>query len=79
MIVSAMKSLLSKHAADMMLTDAEVDKVEAATGMLTLKHGELANIGMAAMTMAHKEKDAETVRQAHQGQKSECASRTLAA
>ncbi|MBF5008665.1 copper-binding protein [Burkholderia pseudomultivorans] len=51
------------------LTDAEVKKVDAATGMVTLKHGEFANIGMAAMTMAYKAKDAAMVKQAHEGDK----------
>ncbi|WP_407973357.1 copper-binding protein (plasmid) [Burkholderia pyrrocinia] len=51
------------------LTDAEVKNVDAATGMITLKHGEFANIGMAAMTMAYKAKDAAMVKQAHEGDK----------
>ncbi|EKS72743.1 copper-binding protein [Caballeronia sp. Lep1P3] len=51
------------------LTDAEVKKVDASTGMITLKHGEFANIGMAAMTMAYKAKDAAMVKQAHEGDK----------
>jgi Cu/Ag efflux protein CusF len=51
------------------LTDAEVKKVDAATGMITLKHGEFANIGMAAMTMAYKAKDAAMLKQTHEGDK----------
>ncbi|MDR5880537.1 copper-binding protein [Caballeronia sp. LZ032] len=59
-------SVSSSNAA---LTDAEVKKVDASTGMITLKHGEFANIGVAAMTMAYKAKDAAMVKQAHEGDK----------
>lgn len=39
---------------DRALTDAVVKQVDASTGMVTLQHGALANIGMPAMTMAYK-------------------------
>lgn len=65
----SMKPSASKKASESALTDAEVMKVDAATGMVTLKHGEFANIGMAAMTMAYKAKDSAMVKQAHQGDK----------
>ncbi|TCW85609.1 RND transporter MFP subunit [Burkholderia sp. SRS-46] len=51
------------------LTDAEVRKVDTATGMITLKHGALDNVGMPAMTMAFKAKDAAMVRQVKEGDK----------
>jgi Cu/Ag efflux protein CusF len=51
------------------LTDAEVRKVDAATGMVTLKHGALENVGMPPMTMAFKAKDAAMVKQVHEGDK----------
>jgi Cu(I)/Ag(I) efflux system protein CusF len=51
------------------LTDAVVKKVDPATGMVTLQHGELKNIGMSAMTMAYKAKDASMVKQAREGEK----------
>ena len=51
------------------LTDAVVKKVDPATGMVTLQHGELRNIGMSAMTMAYKAKDASMVKQAKEGEK----------
>ncbi|BCG02376.1 hypothetical protein PPGU19_069440 (plasmid) [Paraburkholderia sp. PGU19] len=51
------------------LTDAEVKKVDAETGMVTLKHGALENVGMPAMTMAFKAKDAAMVKQVHEGDK----------
>ena len=51
------------------LTDAEVKKVDAASGMVTLKHGALENVGMPPMTMAFKAKDAVMVKQVHEGDK----------
>lgn len=51
------------------LTDAEVKKVDAATGMVTLKHGALENVGMPPMTMAFKAKDATMVKQVKEGDK----------
>lgn len=59
----------SMKAASNMLTDAEVKKVDAATGMVTLKHGALENVGMPPMTMAYKAKDAAMVKQVHEGDK----------
>jgi Cu(I)/Ag(I) efflux system periplasmic protein CusF len=51
------------------LTEAEVRRVDAATGMITLKHGAFANIGMAPMTMAYKAKDAAMLGQVRAGDK----------
>ncbi|MDN7178310.1 copper-binding protein [Caballeronia sp. SEWSISQ10-4 2] len=51
------------------LTDAEIRKVDPASGMVTLKHGALENVGMPAMTMAFKARDAAMLKQAHQGDK----------
>ncbi|AJK49962.1 copper-binding protein [Burkholderia plantarii] len=51
------------------LADAVVRKVDPATGMVTLKHGALANIGMPAMTMAYKAGDAAMAKQVHAGDK----------
>jgi len=51
------------------LTDAEVKKVDAATGMVTLKHAALENVGMPPMTMAFKAKDAALLKQVHEGDK----------
>ncbi|WP_322050448.1 copper-binding protein [Paraburkholderia bannensis] len=64
-----MKPSSSKPVSDTALSNAEVVKVDAASGMVTLKHGELANIGMPAMTMAYKAKDAAMVLGAHPGEK----------
>ncbi|HDR9178521.1 copper-binding protein [Burkholderia vietnamiensis] len=51
------------------LTDAEVKKVDVATGMVTLKHGALENVDMPPMTMAFKAKDAAMVKQIKEGDK----------
>ena len=51
------------------LTDAEVKKVDAASGKITLKHGALENVVMPAMTMAFKAKDAAMLAHAHAGDK----------
>jgi Cu/Ag efflux protein CusF len=39
-------------------TDGEIKKVDKASGKLTIKHGELKNMGMGAMTMVFRVKDA---------------------
>jgi len=57
----------ASNAAD--LSDATVEKVDSASGMITLKHAALANIHMPAMTMAYKAKDAQMVKQAIVGEK----------
>jgi Cu/Ag efflux protein CusF len=54
---------------DPALTDAVIRKVDPSTGMVTLQHGELKNIDMAAMTMAYKAKDASMVKKAREGEK----------
>ena len=40
------------------LTDADLKKVDPAIGMVTLKHGALANVDMPVITMTFKAKDA---------------------
>ncbi|MBQ5946080.1 copper-binding protein [Massilia sp. ST3] len=40
------------------LADAEVKKVDKEAGKITLRHGELKNLGMAPMTMVFRVKDA---------------------
>jgi Cu/Ag efflux protein CusF len=39
------------------MTEAEVRKVDVAAGKLTLKHGEIKNLGMPPMTMVFQVKD----------------------
>jgi Cu(I)/Ag(I) efflux system periplasmic protein CusF len=49
------------------MTDAVVKHIDAASGMVTLKHGALTNVGMPAMTMAFKAKDAAMVNSVKEG------------
>lgn len=63
------KPSAAKASSKTALTDAEVKKVDVATGMVTLKHGALENVGMPPMTMAFKAKDAAMVKQVHEGDK----------
>ncbi|APR38168.1 copper-binding protein [Paraburkholderia sp. SOS3] len=49
------------------MTDAVVKHVDTASGMVTLKHGALANVGMPAMTMAFKAKEPAMARSVKQG------------
>ncbi|MPW18958.1 RND transporter MFP subunit [Paraburkholderia sp. CNPSo 3157] len=58
-----------KASASAALTDAEVKNVDTATGMVTLKHGALENVGMPPMTMVFKAKDSAMARQVHEGDK----------
>lgn len=51
------------------MVDAEVRRVDAAGGKLTLKHGPLPNLNMGAMTMAFAVKDAEWLKTAKVGDK----------
>ncbi len=51
------------------LTDAVVRQVDPSTGMVTLQHGKLKNIGMAAMTMAYKAKDTAMIEHIKEGDK----------
>jgi Cu/Ag efflux protein CusF len=44
--------------ADSAMTDGEVRKIDKEAGKITLKHGELKNLGMPAMTMVFQVKDA---------------------
>nr|WP_196483359.1 copper-binding protein [Burkholderia territorii] len=54
-------------AQDSELTDAEVKRIDAEHGMVTLKHGALENVGMAPMTMAFKARDRAMVESLHAG------------
>jgi Cu(I)/Ag(I) efflux system protein CusF len=51
------------------LTDAVIKKVDPSSGLVTLQHGELKNVGMSAMTMAYKAKDASMLKEAKEGEK----------
>ncbi|MDN7674251.1 copper-binding protein [Burkholderia oklahomensis] len=64
-----MQSSGASKPSDAALTDAVVKKVDLATGMVTLKHGALDNVGMPSMTMAFKAKDAAMAKGVHAGDK----------
>ncbi len=49
------------------LSEGEVRKVDKATGKLTIKHGPLENLGMPAMTMIFRVKDAAMLEQVKPG------------
>jgi Cu(I)/Ag(I) efflux system periplasmic protein CusF len=51
------------------MTDGEVKKVDKGAGRLTIKHGELKNLGMPAMTMVFKVKDASMLDSVRAGDK----------
>ena len=46
-----MKTPAASQQAAVMLTDAVVQKIDAANGVIVLKHGDIPNIAMPAMTM----------------------------
>ncbi|MGB3288620.1 MAG: copper-binding protein [Burkholderiaceae bacterium] len=62
-------SAKSTPSMDNALDDGVVKKVDRQTGMVSIEHGELKNVGMPAMTMAYKAKDAAMVKQAKEGEK----------
>lgn len=49
------------------LSEGEVRKIDKAAGKLTIKHGPLDNLGMPAMTMVFRVKDAATLDQIKPG------------
>lgn len=56
---------IKMSAPDTALTDAEVERIDAAHGMVALKHGALENVGMAPMTMAFKTGDPAMIESLH--------------
>src|SRR3546814_14901453 len=55
--------------ADMGLAEGIVRKVDQQTGMVTIEHGELKNVGMTPMTMTYKAKDHAMYHQEKEGKK----------
>ena len=51
------------------MSEGEIRKVDKAAGTLTIKHGELKNLGMGAMTMIFKAQDPAMLDQVKQGDK----------
>jgi Cu/Ag efflux protein CusF len=56
-------------AADMQMTEGLVKKVDKSASKVTLSHGPLANLGMPAMTMVYRVKDAAWLDQMKVGDK----------
>jgi len=58
-VAAALAALLAGAAlaADVAPTDGEVRKIDKDNGRITLKHGELKNLGMPSMTMVFRVKD----------------------
>lgn len=56
-------------ATEMQMVDGQVKKVDKAAGKVTLAHGPLANLGMPAMTMVFRVKDASWLGQMKAGDK----------
>ncbi|WP_395408327.1 copper-binding protein [Pseudoduganella sp. UC29_106] len=50
-------------------TEGEIKKIDKAASKITLKHGDLKNLGMGGMTMAFRVKDAALLDKARQGDK----------
>lgn len=51
------------------MSDGEVKKIDKDAGKLTIKHGELKNLGMPGMTMVFKAKDASMLEKVKEGNK----------
>lgn len=51
------------------MSDGEIKKVDKEAGKLTIKHGELKNLGMPGMTMVFKAQDPAMLDQVKQGDK----------
>jgi Cu(I)/Ag(I) efflux system periplasmic protein CusF len=57
----ALSLLAATFAQAQALTDGEVRKIDKAQGRITLKHGEIRNMGMPPMTMVFRVKDAKAL------------------
>jgi len=60
---------VSNTAAQPEMSVGEIKKVDKDAGKLTIKHGELKNLGMPGMTMAFKAKDADMLEKVKEGDK----------
>lgn len=56
-------------AAPVQLVDGEVKKVDKEAGKITIRHGEIKNLGMGAMTMVFRTKEAAMLDQVKAGDK----------
>ncbi|BBP02754.1 hypothetical protein TPL01_01860 [Sulfuriferula plumbiphila] len=66
---SAGQAKLASAESSLPLIDGEVKKVDKDAGKLTLKHGPITNLGMPAMTMVFRVKDAAMLEQVKNGDK----------
>jgi Cu(I)/Ag(I) efflux system protein CusF len=57
-LAHAQQASASASAVQDAMSDGEIKKVDKDTGKLTIKHGELKNLGMSGMTMVFRVKDA---------------------
>jgi len=67
--MSSMKTPAPSQQAAGMLTDAVVQKIDAAGGMIVLKHGDIPNLAMPAMTMGFDVADRKMLDQVKAGDK----------
>ena len=58
-----------ESAAPVELVDGEVKKIDKDTGKVTIRHGEIKNLGMGAMTMVFRTRDAAMLDQVKAGDK----------
>ncbi len=65
----AQESKTSTPAIAVPLTDGEIKNINKDTGKITIKHGEIKNLDMPAMTMVFKVKDPATLDQLKAGDK----------
>ncbi|MES2117120.1 MAG: copper-binding protein [Pseudomonadota bacterium] len=64
-LAQAQQAVASKDA----MSEGEIRKVDKDLGKLTIKHGELKNLGMGAMTMVFRAKEPAMLDQVKQGDK----------
>jgi Cu(I)/Ag(I) efflux system periplasmic protein CusF len=70
LLASATFAAFSAHAqAGLPQTEGEVRKVDTAAGKITLKHAEIKNLDMPAMSMAYAVKDAALLKKVKPGDK----------
>lgn len=67
--MSSMKMPQSNQKAAGMLTDAVVQKIDQAGGVILLKHGDIPNLGMPAMTMGFDVAERKMLTQVKPGEK----------
>jgi uncharacterized cupredoxin-like copper-binding protein/Cu/Ag efflux protein CusF len=63
------KVVVPKSAANNKLSSGEIRKIDVAQGKMTIRHGELKNLGMPSMTMMFKVKDAAWLTEFKEGDK----------